>query len=43
LQKYNVLVNYWWMYAPAVALVALFLIYHWASATIQQRVGVPLT
>ena len=43
LQKYNVLVNYWWMYAPGVALVALFLIYHWASSTIQQRVGVPLT
>ena len=43
LQKYNVLVNYWWMYAPGIALVALFLIYHWASSTIQQRVGVPLT
>jgi peptide/nickel transport system permease protein len=42
LQRYNVLVNYWWMYAPGVALVALFLIYHWASSTIQQRVGVPL-
>jgi peptide/nickel transport system permease protein len=43
LQRYNVLVNYWWMYAPGVALVALFLIYHWASSTIQQRAGVPLT
>jgi peptide/nickel transport system permease protein len=43
LQKYNVLVNYWWMYAPGVALVVLFLVYHWASSTIQQRVGVPLT
>jgi peptide/nickel transport system permease protein len=43
LQKYNVLVNYWWMYAPAIALVALFLIYHWASSMIQQKVGVPLT
>jgi len=43
LQKYNVLVNYWWMYAPGIALVALFLIYHWASSTIQQRVGAPLT
>jgi peptide/nickel transport system permease protein len=43
LQKYNVLVNYWWMYAPGIALVALFLIYHWASSTIQQKVGVPLT
>jgi peptide/nickel transport system permease protein len=42
LQKYNVLVNYWWMYAPGVALVALFLAYHWASSAIQQRVGVPL-
>jgi peptide/nickel transport system permease protein len=43
LQKYNVLVNYWWMYAPGVALVALFLVYHWMSSAIQQRVGVPLT
>lgn len=43
LQKYNVLVNYWWMYAPGVALVALFLIYHWASSAIQQRVGIPLS
>ena len=43
LQKYTVLVNYWWMYAPGIALVALFLIYHWASSTIQQKVGVPLT
>jgi peptide/nickel transport system permease protein len=43
LQKYNVLVNYWWMYAPGIALVVLFLVYHWASSTIQQRVGVPLT
>ena len=42
LQKYTVLVNYWWMYAPGIALVALFLIYHWASSTIQQKVGVPL-
>jgi peptide/nickel transport system permease protein len=43
LQKYNVLVNYWWMYAPGIALVVLFLVYHWASSTIQQRVGIPLT
>jgi peptide/nickel transport system permease protein len=43
LQKYTVLVNYWWMYAPGIALVALFLIYHWASSTIHQKVGVPLT
>jgi peptide/nickel transport system permease protein len=42
LQRYNVLVNYWWMYAPGVALVALFLVYHWASSTIQQEVEVPL-
>jgi peptide/nickel transport system permease protein len=42
LQKYNVLVNYWWMYAPGAALVALFLIYHWASTTLQQEVEVPI-
>jgi peptide/nickel transport system permease protein len=42
LQRYNVLVNYWWMYAPGIALVALFLVYHWASSTIQQEVEVPL-
>jgi hypothetical protein len=30
------------MYAPGVALVALFLVYHWASSTIQQEVEVPL-
>jgi peptide/nickel transport system permease protein len=40
LQKYNVLTNYWWMYAPAIALVALFLLYHWVSSAIQQEVDV---
>jgi peptide/nickel transport system permease protein len=40
LQKYNVLTNYWWMYAPGIALVAVFLLYHWVSSAIQQEVDV---
>ena len=40
LQKYNVLTNYWWMYAPGIALVVLFLLYHWVTSAIQQDVGV---
>jgi peptide/nickel transport system permease protein len=39
LQKYSVLTSYWWMYLPAVALVILFLTYHWASSAIQEKVG----
>jgi len=37
LQKYNVLVSYWWMYLPAVMLVVLFLAYYWASETLEER------
>jgi peptide/nickel transport system permease protein len=37
LQKYSVLTSYWWMYLPAIALVALFLAYHSASAALQER------
>jgi peptide/nickel transport system permease protein len=40
LQKYNVLTNYWWMYAPGIALIVLFLLYHWVSSAIQQEVDV---
>jgi peptide/nickel transport system permease protein len=39
LQKYSVLTSYWWMYLPAVALVVLFLLYHWASKLLQERVA----
>jgi len=37
LQKYSVLTSYWWMYLPAIALVLLFLAYHWASTALQER------
>jgi peptide/nickel transport system permease protein len=37
LQKYNVLVSYWWMYLPAVALIVLFLAYTWASDRLQKN------
>ncbi len=37
LQRYSVLTSYWWMYLPAVALVFLFLVYHWASTTLQSK------
>jgi peptide/nickel transport system permease protein len=37
LQKYSVLNSYWWMYLPAIALVALFLAYHSASVALQER------
>jgi peptide/nickel transport system permease protein len=37
LQKYSVLTSYWWMYLPAIALVALFLVYHTASVVLQER------
>jgi peptide/nickel transport system permease protein len=39
LQNYNVLTSYWWMYLPAIALVVLFLAYHWASSAMQEKVG----
>jgi peptide/nickel transport system permease protein len=37
LQKYRVLTSYWWMYAPAVVLIVLFLAYQWASAMLQEK------
>jgi len=39
LQNYTVLTSYWWMYLPAIALIILFLAYHWASSALQERVG----
>jgi peptide/nickel transport system permease protein len=39
LQKYNVLTSYWWMYLPALSLVALFLAYYWVSKTLEDRVA----
>jgi peptide/nickel transport system permease protein len=40
LQKYSVLTSYWWMYLPAIALVALFLAYQWTSTRLQEKVAV---
>jgi peptide/nickel transport system permease protein len=37
LQKYNVLVSYWWMYSPAIVLVGLFLAYGWVSESLQRK------
>jgi peptide/nickel transport system permease protein len=37
LQKYSVLTSYWWMYLPAMALVLLFLTYHWAATALQEK------
>jgi peptide/nickel transport system permease protein len=37
LQKYRVLTSYWWMYAPALALIVLFLAYQWASSALQNK------
>jgi peptide/nickel transport system permease protein len=37
LQKYSVLTSYWWMYLPAIALVILFLTYHWTATVLQER------
>ena len=39
LQKYSVLASYWWMYLPAMALVGLFLVYHVASAALQEKLA----
>jgi peptide/nickel transport system permease protein len=37
LQKYRVLTSCWWMFAPAVALIVLFLAYQWASSALQEE------
>ena len=37
LQEYNVLVSYWWMFAPALALFPLFLGYFGLASTLQKR------
>jgi peptide/nickel transport system permease protein len=39
LQKYNVLVSYWWMYLPAAMLVILFLAYYWVSEALEEKVA----
>lgn len=39
LQQYHVLTSYWWMFAPAAALVVVALAYHQLTATMHQRFG----
>jgi peptide/nickel transport system permease protein len=38
LQRYNVLASYWWLFAPAVALVPVTLLYHALAQALQRRV-----
>ena len=39
LQQYSVLVSYWWMYLPALAIVPFFLGYLGLASALQQRSG----
>jgi peptide/nickel transport system permease protein len=39
LQQYSVLVSYWWMYVPAVAIVPFFLGYQGLASALQQAAG----
>ena len=39
LQQYNVLVSYWWMYLPALAIVPFFLGYLSLASALQERAG----
>jgi peptide/nickel transport system permease protein len=39
LQQYSVLVSYWWMYLPAVAIVPFFLGYLGLASALQERFG----
>jgi ABC-type dipeptide/oligopeptide/nickel transport system permease subunit len=37
LQQYSVLVSYWWMYLPALAMVPFFLGYLGLASSLQER------
>jgi peptide/nickel transport system permease protein len=39
LQQYSVLISYWWMYLPALAIVPFFLGYLGLAGTLQQEAG----
>jgi peptide/nickel transport system permease protein len=39
LQQYSVLVSYWWMYLPALAIVPFFLGYLGLASALQERAG----
>jgi hypothetical protein len=37
LQQYSVLTSYWWMFTPAVALVAVAVSYHALTSMVHER------
>jgi peptide/nickel transport system permease protein len=39
LQRFYVLESYWWMFASALALVPVFLLYHWLADALQARLA----
>ena len=39
LQRYYVLESYWWMFSSALALVPVFLFYHWLADALQSRLA----
>jgi peptide/nickel transport system permease protein len=41
LQRYHVLASYWWMWAPAVALIPLFWMYYALADALQRRWALP--
>jgi peptide/nickel transport system permease protein len=40
LQQYSVLTSYWWMFAPAVALVTVAVSYHALTSAVHERLRV---
>jgi hypothetical protein len=40
LQQYHVLTSYWWMFAPAVALIAVTFGYHLLTSYVHERMRV---
>ena len=41
LQRYYVLESYWWMFSVGLALVLIFLLYHWLADALQARLANP--
>lgn len=42
LQKYHVLTSYWWMFAPGIVLVTVFIAYHRLAHTLQSDASITL-
>ena len=40
-QRYEVLTSYWWMFLPAIALSAVFLLYYVLANALHQHMMVP--